>query len=307
MSTAAEHAYGDEIDLAKLFAIVWAGKRWVIASVVLFTGLFAGIAVVSTPIYRASTVLVSVSENSSLSGDFGSTLGSLGSFAAVAGLNFGTRAGREEEALAILKSRQFLENFIRQKNLMPLLFDEEWDTEARSWKDPTDPPTLAQAHKYFVKSILSIDDGNDSGLVTIQVEWKDREQAAEWANELVARLNEEMRTRAAEKASASIRFLEAEAKRTTLVGTQEAIARLMETQINQGMLANVTREYAFRVVDPAMPPDKDDPAKPEKPLIAAAGFMLGAVIGVFGVLGASGLSWLRAAGSQRQGTLEAQC
>ncbi len=290
---------GGEIDIQGLVAVAWAGKWWIAASAALFTVIFGVIAILTPPTYRASAVLVPASSTEGIGGDIGSTMGSLGGLAALAGFDFGSRRSRVDEALAVLQSREFLQKFITENNLMPLFFEEQWDPVAGKWKDPEHEPTLAKAHKYFINEVLSIDEDKESALITVHIDWRDREQAAEWANDLVAKLNAEMRSRAAEKAAASMRFLEAEMKRTDLVGTQEAIGRLMESQINQGMLANVTEEYVFRIVDRAMPPDEDDPAKPKKVLLIAAGFMLGIVLGVLGVLAAKAASWLRVPGAAR--------
>jgi uncharacterized protein involved in exopolysaccharide biosynthesis len=58
----------------------------------------------------------------------------------------------------------------------------------------------------------------------------------------------------------------------------------MEAQINQRMLANVTQEFAFRVVDRALPPDPDDAVGPSKLTLAALGPIVGFAFGVFAVL-----------------------
>ena len=104
------------------------------------------------------------------------------------------------------------------------------------------------------------------GLVNVTIEWRDPEQAAAWANLLVARLNSEMRTRAIASTDRSVSYLEKELTGTSNLGTQQAINRLIETQVNQRMLANVTQEYAFRVVEKALPPEPDDKVGPSKPL-----------------------------------------
>jgi LPS O-antigen subunit length determinant protein (WzzB/FepE family) len=46
------------------------------------------------------------------------------------------------------------------------------------------------------------------------------------------------------------------------------------------MLANVMPEYAFRVVDPALPPDLRDIVRPNKTFIVILGFLVGAMIGI---------------------------
>lgn len=296
-----QQSHHGEVDIQKLLTIAWDGKWWIAASAALFTLLFLAVAILTPPIYRASIVLVPASTGDrGIGADIGSAMGSLGGLAALAGFEIGGRAGRVAEALAVLQSRQFLQNFIVDKNLLPKLFEKQWDSEAGTWRDAERAPTLAKAHKYFIRHILSIEENKDGDLFTIHIDWTDREEAAEWANELVSRLNAEMRSRAAHNVAASMKFLEAELERTSVVRTQEAIGRLMESQINQGMLANVTEEYVFRIVDSAMPPDEDDPAKPNKVLLIAAGFVLGIVLGLLAVLAARTFSWLHGMRQPRQ-------
>jgi LPS O-antigen subunit length determinant protein (WzzB/FepE family) len=123
-----------------------------------------------------------------------------------------------------------------------------------------------------------------TGLITMHIEWRDPVQAANWANLLVQRVNEEMRSRAIAKSTASLGFLENELVRSSAVETRQAINRLIEGQINQRMLANVTQEYAFRTVDRALPPDSRDRVRPNKPLLLLFGAVVGFFLGVFVVL-----------------------
>jgi uncharacterized protein involved in exopolysaccharide biosynthesis len=55
----------------------------------------------------------------------------------------------------------------------------------------------------------------------------------------------------------------------------------MENQINEAMVANVTDEYALRVVDRALAPDVRDPVSPRKLLIVGVGIVSGLAIGLF--------------------------
>jgi uncharacterized protein involved in exopolysaccharide biosynthesis len=283
----------DELGLQRLLLTLWSRRWWIIAPMVGLTIIAAAIAVTMTPVYRASTILVPASaDNGGLGNSVGSALNSLGGLASLAGVNLKSGGGEVEEAIAVLKSRQFIEAFIRDKRLLPLLYQDKWDPQAQAWRDGEEP-TFAKAHDYFVKKVLSVVQDNRSALVVIQVDWPDRELAAEWANVLVQRLNGEMRTRALQKAAASVQYLEQELARTSMLGAQEAISRLIEAQINQRMLANVIEEYAFRIVDRAMPPDVDNPLRPNRPVIVAAGAILGVVVGVLAVL-LSTLFWPRA-------------
>ena len=138
---------------------------------------------------------------------------------------------------------------------MPVLFEKRWDAARGQWKGPAEKqPTLAKAFKYFDKQVRTVVQDKKTGLITLQVDWKNRQLAAQWANDLAHRLNEEMRERSASKAESSLGYLEHELESTQTVATREAIGRLIEAQVKQRMMAHVTQEYAFRVVDRAMEP-----------------------------------------------------
>ena len=55
------------------------------------------------------------------------------------------------------------------------------------------------------------------------------------------------------------------------------------------MLTNVSHEYAFRAVDPAMAPDRDDVTKPKRLMVLAAGPIAGLLLAIMTVLT---LDWL---------------
>lgn len=301
MSSTTERFINDDdtVDLAVLVARLWARKWWIVASTALFAAIAALIAFTATPIYRASVVLVPA--NADGANAMEGALGQLGGLASLAGFKLGSSGLQIEEALAVLRSREFTERFIQDKNLMPVLYEDRWDAKEQRWRVDRKPPTPAQAYKYFDKGIRTIVQDKKTNLVTMHIDWKNAEQAAEWANELVARLNSEMRARAIAQANASLGYLEKELEVTTAIGTRDSINRLIEAQIKQRMLATVTQEYTFRIVDRALPPDLDDPFRPNKLLLLAGGVVLGGVLGICGVLFAGLLASGRyAAGSTRQ-------
>ena len=169
--------------------------------------------------------------------------------------------------------------------LIPLFYPEKWDSEKQRWNVPQNKqPTAATAFKFFDRRVRSVTQDKKTGLVTLQVEWKDPQRAADWANELVRRLNAEMRRRALSEANASLGYLEKELSGTNAVETRGAINRLIETQINRRMLANVTEQFAFRVVDPALPPDLSDKVRPKKALMIIVGGCLGGLLACLMVL-----------------------
>ncbi len=268
----------DTIDSAEITAKLVEKRWWILGSVLLFTAGFTAAAFIMTPIYRATTILVPANPGQS-SGGMSGALGQLGGIASLAGINIGSKASVTEEALAVLRSRGFTERFITDEKLMPKLFASKWNAAAGTWNTDK-PPTPAKAFRYFDEKIRSVDQDKKTGLVTLQIDWRDRIAAAAWANELVERLNQEMRARAIGEADASLGFLKNELQSTSEVVTRDAIGHLMESQIKQRMYADVTKEYVFRIVDRAMAPDADNPVRPQKLAMIAAGPFLGLVIGV---------------------------
>ena len=269
-------------------------RWWVVASTLLFTGAAAVAAFLMNPIYRASTVMISASAERSSEGSLSGALGQLGSLASFAGITVGAGDSEVEEALAVLKSREFTEKFISEKNLMPELFARQWDQKRAKWHvSARNLPTLGEGFKKFDENIRTAVRDKKTGLFILQIDWKDRYEAAAWANELVQRINAEMRARAISKAEASIGFLQKELDKATDIGTREAVNRLIESQIKRRMLASVTQEYAFRVIDKAMAPDAKDTVRPIKVLIILLGFVFGATVGCMAVLGTAAFNFSR--------------
>jgi uncharacterized protein involved in exopolysaccharide biosynthesis len=229
----------DQIDLRLLALHLWSRRLWIAVSETLFTAAFGAVAFLKTPIYRAATVFVAARIGSSGINLLGGALGTLGDLAPLAGINLGEGGTETEVSLAVLKSRNFTEAFIEDRHLMPELFPKKWDAQHRKWKTGVVPPTLAQAYRYF-EEIRSVSHDEKTGLITLQIDWRDRTEAADWANDLLKRLNAEMRSRAVRDASALVGYLEKELSATSVVETRDAISRLMEAQTNKRMLANVT-------------------------------------------------------------------
>ncbi len=286
MSSSASNSYSDqaddEMDLRAIVARLFARKWWMFSSVVVFTAGFYIAAHVLTPVYRASTILIPAKAEHGLD----SSVGGIGGVASLVGIDIGGSDSDKQEALAVLKSRHFTEKFISDLNLMPVLYAKKWDVRAGKWKvDEKHQPTPAKAYRYFDKDIRAVVLDKKTGLITLNVDWTDRIAAVVWANELVQRLNLEMRQREMARSDAAVGYLEKEFESTTAVATREAIGHLIESQVKQRMLATVTEEFAFRVIDRAMPSDKDDPHFPNKLLMVVAGPITGFIFGALLVLG----------------------
>ena len=272
-----------DIELGELLRRLWGGKLTIAACTVAFAAAATGLAFWMTPVYRASIVIVP--SNSGRANNLGAAAGSLASLASMAGVDLPNAGGMPvQEALAVLRGREFGEGFIVEQRLLPELYPKLWDVTRDTWKDSVEErPTLSAAFKRF-NVIRTIDENKKTGLVTVQIDWKDPQKSADWANQSISRLNEVMRRRAIERTDAYLEYLQKEFESTSALETRAAISRLMEAQINERMLANVTKEYVFRVVDRALVPDVRDPIQPQKVLMILEGAVAGLVIGMLAVL-----------------------
>ena len=280
-------ASSPSIGVRELVAEFKSRKFMALGSVLL--GLAAGVlvALFATPVYRVETLLAPVSNESTQGLD--ASLGQLGGLAQLAGLDLG-QSGNTWIAYSTLESRAFIEEFVRDADLLPELFWRDWDDEEAEWSvsDPEDIPTLWDAYELFLDDILTLDWNNTTQLLTLTVEWRDPHTATDWANTLVERVNQRLSRQAITEAEKSVEYLNAELEKTSVVGLRQAIFNLIESEISAIMTANVNEEYAFRVIDPAAPPDADDYVWP-RPILTiltglAFGICLALAIAVVGIL-----------------------
>jgi uncharacterized protein involved in exopolysaccharide biosynthesis len=259
---------------ADLFWILLAGKWALLGSIAVCTLLAVAIAYALPVKYRAETLLKPVQTDTSMLNQ----LGLAGGLASLAGLRLPVD-DRSAEARALLESKEFTMEFVRNEGLLPVLFADEWDAAAGRWRtnDPKRIPTELDAYRVLRDDVRTVSQDPQSGMVLLAIEWTDAELAASWANKMVELLNEKMRADALARSKRNLDFLREEYEKTTVAPLREAIARLMENELQTSMLSSVERDYAFRVVDPAIVPNRR--VSPNRLLITASGLVLGLVLG----------------------------
>ncbi len=250
-------------------------RRWKrLALLVLATILVAVIAAAVLP-RRYEAGLVALPRGSDRSALLNSLTGQLGGLAALAGLG-GGEGGQRAEAIQMLQSQILAREFIEDKKLLPVLFASDWDEAHQSWRGRT--RTLNDGVDYFDHRVRTVVEDRRTGLVTLRITWRDPQQAAEWANELVRRANDRLRQRAITRSQGSIDYLKKEARNTDVVEIQQSLYRLMEDQYKSLLLANVTEDYAFSVIDPAIASDPRGYVFPRMGLFAFGGLFFGVVL-----------------------------
>lgn len=239
--------YQDEdiIDLREIFAILYKRRVMIISITTLFT-LIALVYLLKLPNqYTATVVIAPVTQEQN------GLKSSLGGLASLAGVQLGATASPTQNNLARLKGREFTYKFLEEKQLMPVLFGESYD----AIKAKTKEQQLWQAYDIF-NGIRSIKEDKKTGVIEIIIQWFDAKQAADWANLLVKQMNEEIRLSDVTSANLRLKYLQEKLKSTKEIELQEATYKLIENEMKTVMLADVNEDYAFKVLDKAIMPEK---------------------------------------------------
>lgn len=283
----------EEIDLSELMRAIWAGKHIIIITVIVFT-ISSIIYVLNLPnIYKSEVTLAPAGESSGLN-----LPGQLGGLAALAGVNLGSKGGDKSSlALEILKSKEFLGQFIQENDLfISIMAAEGWDRASdkliidqddynestKQWvrevKEPFKPkPSILETIEEFEKN-YSVSQDKVSGMVKISFEHYSPYIAKKITENIVNAINENMRKRDLIEAEKSINYLNKKINETNLTEAKEMLFSLIEEQTKTVMLANVRGEYVFKTIDPAVIAEKKE--RPMRALIVALFVILGFMLSV---------------------------
>lgn len=269
-----------------LLLFLWR-SRWIALIGSCSLGIAAGaISFIVPPEYNATVTLLPLSGRSGNTSfhSLTSSLSGLSGLAALAGIHMGASDGLEAEALATLQSRVLTNQFIRQHQLLPVLFSKDWSPGTHTWKtqNPSKIPTYWDADFLFEHNIRTVTQDPKTGLVTLAIRWKNPLLAADWANGLVALTNSYLQQRAIAKYDREIAYLNHQVSLTNLLPVKNALYLLMEAEIKNEMIAQGRRQFALKVIDPAMPPERK--SSPKRILWVVGGFLGGLFLSLIGAL-----------------------
>jgi uncharacterized protein involved in exopolysaccharide biosynthesis len=266
----------DAVSFGTVIGVVAGSWKTLAVSSLACALLTAGIVLAMRNVYRADVLISPVVPEKY--GTMGALSNELGGIAALAGVDVSAQSGPKAEAFATLSSPGFARDFITAENLMPILFADLWDPATHNWRKDKKAPTLEAAAKKFMTTVRTITQDRKTGLIKVSVEWYSPELAAAWANRMVDMVNDRLRAAATHDADQSIEYLNKELTKTTQVEMQHAIYEVMQEEVEKAMLANVQREYAFRVIDRAVPPVKK--AGPQRAVLTLVGAGVGLFLGI---------------------------
>ncbi len=294
MSQAVSHSE-HEIDLGELFAALWRSKLLIMAFTFVFALLSVALALYLPNIYRADTLLAPASATQK--NGLGGLAGQLGGLASIAGISLGG-TGTDKTALALetVRSRDFVSRFIQNNDaLVALMAVKSWDQNsgelvidadiytAGNWVREVRPPkqakpSLQEAYEEFIK-LLNVSQNKENGMVTLSIEHVSPVVAQQWVTNMVAQLNDYMKRRDMAEAQKSLHYLETKLQQTQIEELRQALYQLIEEQTKTLMLTQVSDEYVFKTIDPAVVPEKK--AKPSRALLCIIGTLFGGFLGCF--------------------------
>ncbi|HET7923544.1 MAG TPA: hypothetical protein VFL30_01535 [Rhodanobacteraceae bacterium] len=263
MSTGERPALPQESDLWSI-----ATGRWKLLSVCVLGGILVAIALITVlpRQYRAQTTILTVNtENPTTQNNVTRSLASL--------VGVGLRQDDvREEALALLRSDRLAWEFETAHNAVEIL------TEGLEIEEDDLRATVVDT---FKNGILSVQDDRRTGLITVSMLWRDRNQAAEWTNAYVRLADETLRIQTLKDSERTLELLEHELGKTNVIELQNSINRFYETQLQRMLFARARTEFALRTIDPAIAPAEGNTAAPNKTLILASCVILASLAGLF--------------------------
>ena len=230
----------------------------------------AGASYLFTPMFKADAVLIPSEELLGLNEIGG--LGSLGGLASLVGL--GKNGNKENEAIETLKSRALLRAYIEVNGLLPIIFHDRWDSSAKKWKVDSQGrvPTLEDGFKKFDDRILNVVENHKTGLISISVTWEDPALAKKWVDGLIDAANDRLRTRAVDRSTRTLEYLEKISTSISAMEVKATIYKLIESEIKKQMIIAGGKDYAFRVVDPPVLPERK--VSPRRALFLVLGALI---------------------------------
>lgn len=240
-----------EIRFRDLIAYFYSCKYLIISVSIGFSVIAALISLAITPVYSSQAILAPVSKSEENSSYLSRVAGSV-----LSGLDFQgfSQINDSASVQSQMTSRVFAEMFIKENNLLPILFEEEWDKERSDWKKDIEKPSPYTIQKKFRDSYSIVKDLK-TGLMVLTVDWSDKEIPAVWANKLIEAIESYTRKLDIIDGENSIKYLREELSKTSNTEIKLSLYSLIEKELKKIMLAKTQTSYVYKVIDPAYEPE----------------------------------------------------
>lgn len=298
----------DEINLLDYARVVWQRRKligWIVVVAVVLTVV---ISLTMTNIYQARTVIAPISAKDGAGGGMASILAQ--QFGGLPGI-MTPGAASASEIVNLLNSNILREKVIAQYNLLPILFDEDWDDQKKRWKAgsgdvslnlnplywisrllalarPAPPPSIAKKQPGVpdvwdgiraLEKLVSVKHNMKENAITITGDFKDPETAAKLVDYFLTALTDHMSAEARRVADVNRKYLEGQLGETSDPFIKQKIYNLIAQQLETSMMAEVKENFAFKILDPPKVPDRK--IKPKRAQMVMLAFVVALFLGVF--------------------------
>ncbi len=287
----------DEIDIGNIFEVIWKEK----IKLSFITGLFALGSVffaLSLPnIYTSNAILAPANSKGSMS----SQLSGMSSIAGLAGINIpmDNSANKSIEAIERIKSYEFfVTSFLPYIKLEDLIAVKHWDPQTNTfeyeniydsktgmWKKNSTykdgKPSSQEAFKTYIKNIELITTKKNSFL-RISLSHQSPITSKKWLDLIIKNINKVMQDEDKKMLQDSVKFLSKISEQNNLNAVDKAINNLLESQIQNLMLATSNPDYVYKILNSPISPEEK--SSPQRSIICIVGTFIGFVLGIFTIL-----------------------
>jgi uncharacterized protein involved in exopolysaccharide biosynthesis len=253
----------DGIDFYHCGQVIWKRRKMIGSMMVAAVVTMIILSFLMTDIYQAKAVISPVTGR-----DSGTNTAGLSALAQQLGGFPGVPSSSQanaSEIVSLLNSNILRRKIIEQYNLMPLLFYGQWDQERRIWKQEYSVlgmkpfkfikiPDIWDALRLLEENV-KINRNIKDNTITVTVDFHDPKLAALIADYYLVTLTN---------------YMSSEVKQKTY--------NLIAQQIENGMMAEVKENFAFKIIDPPMMPDKK--IKPRRSVIALLSLVISLLSGI---------------------------
>lgn len=278
-----------EIDLKEIFNILWLNKALIIS----VTAFFAfGSVVYSLSLenrYRSESILTIAGQQNPVG-----SLSGLGGLASLTGINLPTSSDDKSViAVKIVESRAFLKYLLTLENVLPsIMAVESYNSQSKTiefdpriynkdndtWLDKNKenkPPSYLETYETYLEQV-SIEKDIATSLIYISYEHISPVFAKDFLEIIIKETNELLRQQDLKESADAIDFLLAEIPKSSLVTMKDAINQLVLSKLETQMMAKISSEYVFKMVEPPFIPNKK--SGPSRALICIAGTFIGGIL-----------------------------
>lgn len=270
-----------ELTISTFVRIAWLRKKTIILCFFVVSSLAIVLALLMQNIYRTEVVLVPAM-------DSGKGLNSrIGGLAALAGVNVNDgESSKVAIAIETLKSKDFLYMFVSKRDyLTKIMAVDKWDSsnntividgdkfdeKTNKWIRKAQFPKVSKPSNFelaeYLEKRYSVVQDRINGTIKISFEHNSPYFAKEFLENIVAEINEFMRQKDIVESAGSLKYLEEQLIQTKNEQMRNALTSLIEEQLKIKMLAEVRKQYVFKILDPAYFPDTKE--KPKRAIIVS--------------------------------------